>query len=85
MTVRENLENILVRYGMFQQQAQKVMDVAIPKINELSDDYQITWNDDCDVYQDEMYNFLFTMIKKEALEWIDEHIPNAWFRESFID
>lgn len=85
MTVRGKLESILFQLGMFEQQAQKVMDIAIPKINEISEDYEITWNANCEVYDDNMYNFLFPIVKKEALDWIDEHIPHAWFRENFVD
>jgi len=44
MTVREKLERMLFEMGMFEQQAQKIMDIAVPKIDALSDDYQITWN-----------------------------------------
>jgi len=85
MTVREKLEHILFEFGMFKQQAQKVMDIAVPKINEISDDYKIEWDSDWEVYEDEMYNFLFTIVKKEALVWIDEHAPKAWYRENFVD
>lgn len=70
---------------MFLQQAQKVMDIAIPKIDELSDEYEIEWDSDWEIYKDEMYNFLFAIVKKEALEWIDEHAPKAWYRENFVD
>lgn len=85
MTVRGKLEYILFKYGMYEQQAKMVMDIAIPKIDEISDDYQILWDSDCDVYNDEMYNYLFSIIKPEALRWIDEHAPKVWFRNNFID
>jgi hypothetical protein len=85
MTVREKIENILFQFGMFEEQAHKVMNVAIPKINELSDDYEIEWDSDCDIYEPEMYNFLFSLVKKEALEWIDKNVPKAWFRENFVE
>lgn len=85
MTVREKLEHILTEFGMFYQQAKMVMDIAIPKINGISDDYQIEWGSDWETYEDEMYNFLFSIVKPEALKWIEEHCPKAWFRENFID
>ena len=85
MTVRERLEYILFEYGMFEQQARKVMDIAIPKIDLISDEYQIEWDADWGFYTDEMYDYLFDIIKKEALVWIDEHIPDVWFREHFVD
>ena len=85
MTVREYLEDILVKYGMFVQQAKKILDISIPKINEISDDYKIQWDEYYDVYNDEMYDFLFSIIKEEALKWIDEHIPEVWYRDNFIN
>jgi uncharacterized iron-regulated protein len=85
MTVREKLESMLCEHEMFAQQAQKVMDIAIPKINEFSGELEITWDSDWDAYEDEMYEFLYNMIKPEALAWINEHAPKAWYRENFID
>lgn len=85
MTVREKLEHILTEFGLFHQQAEKVMDIAVPKINEISDDYQIEWDSDWETYEDEMYNFLFSIVKPEVLKWIEEHCPKAWFKENFIN
>ena len=85
MTVREKLEGILFQYGMFEQQAYMVMNIAIPKINAISDEYQIDWNGNWEMYNDEMYNFLFSIAKEEALKWIDEHCPKVWYRENFIN
>jgi len=84
MTVRQKIENALVHLGMFEQQAQKVMDIAMPTIDGISDEYQISWDSDCEIYEEEMYDFLFTFVKPEALKWIDENVPKAWFRENFI-
>ena len=85
MTVRGKLEYILSQFGMFDQQAHKVMDISIPIINGISDEYEVLWDADWTEYNDEMYSFLFDIVKKEALKWIDEHIPAVWFRENFID
>lgn len=85
MTVREKIEQILIDLGMFQQQAQKVMDIVVPQIDAISEDYQIEWDNDFDIYEDEMYEFLFSIVKPEALKWIEEHCPKAWFKENFID
>jgi len=85
MTVKERMESILIDFGMFQQQAEKVMDISIPKINEISEDYKIEWDSDFEIYKEDMYVFLFSIVKPEALKWIDAHTPKAWFRENFID
>jgi len=85
MTVREKVENMLIEQGLFVQQAKKIMDISIPKINALSDDYTITWDSYWLDYEEEMYNFLFSLVKPEVLKWIDEHCSKAWFRDSFVD
>jgi uncharacterized iron-regulated protein len=85
MTVREKIEQILIDLGMFQQQAQKVMDIVVPQIDAISEDYQIEWDNDFDIYEDEMYEFLFSIVKPETLKWNGKHCPKAWFKENFID
>ncbi len=85
MTVREKLKQIICDNGMFAQQAQKIMDISVPIIDEFSDDYEIQWENDSEFYSDEMYDFLFSMVKPEVLKWIDEHIPSVWSRENFVD
>lgn len=39
MTTKEKLEEMLVHNGMFDTQAKKVMDIAIPELNNILDDY----------------------------------------------
>ena len=85
MTVREKVEHILTEKGMFQGQAEKVMAICIPKINKISDDYQIEWDEDCDFYNEDMYDFMFSIVKPEALKWIEERIPFVWFKGNFED
>ena len=84
MTTREKLEHMLFEKGMFVQQASKVMDAAIPIIDAISDEFKISWDSDCEDYSEEMYEFLWSIVKKEALVWIDNNVPKVWFRENFI-
>lgn len=85
MTTREKLEQMLFEKGMFLQQAHKVMDITIPIVDELSDDFKVEWDGDFEQYDDNMYGFLFEIAKKEALAWIDANIPTVWFRNNFIN
>jgi hypothetical protein len=84
MTVRKKLEQMCIDKGMFDTQAKKVLDAAIPKMNDLSDDYSIAWDSEASEYPDSIYNVLFLTVKEEALLWIDQHLPKAWFRQMFI-
>ena len=83
MTVREKLESMLVANGMFENQAKEVIDLSIPKLNELADGYTITFESPSKQYPDMIYNLWFITIKPIALKWIDDNKPMAWFREMF--
>ena len=85
MTVREKIEDVLVKFGMFKQQAKKVMDITITKINDISEEYLIQWDENCEIYKDDMYSFIFSFTKTEALKWIEENCPNVWFKENYYN
>jgi hypothetical protein len=84
MTVREKLESMLVANGMFENQAKEVIELSIPKLNELADDYTITFESPSNQYPDMIYNLWYMTIKPIALKWIDDNKPMAWFREMFV-
>jgi hypothetical protein len=84
MTVREKLESMLVANGMFEKQAKEVIELSIPKLNELADDYTITFESPSNQYPDMIYKLWYVTIKPIALKWIDDNKPMAWFREMFV-
>ena len=84
MTVKEKLVSILVSNGMFENQAQEVIELAIPKLNELADDYKITFESPSSHYPDMLYKIWYISIKPIALKWIDDNKPMAWFRDMFV-
>lgn len=83
-TVREKLEGMLVANGMFESQAKEVIKLSIPKLNELSEDYKITFESPSNKYPDIMYPLWYMTIKPIALKWIIDNKPMAWFREMFV-
>jgi hypothetical protein len=83
MTVREKLENLLISNGMSENQASEVMNIAIPKLNDIVNGYGIKFNGDANDYPNEIYNALYFGIKPIALEWIEKYIPMAWFKPMF--
>ena len=83
MTTRGKLEEMLVEMGMFEEQAVEVLDLAIPKMDEIAADYDITWNSPADGYPQVMYNMWFSSVKKVAKEWIAKNKPQAWYRPMF--
>jgi hypothetical protein len=83
VTTKEKLTKMLVDNGMFDDQAKKVMEVAIPRIEALTPDYKITWDRPAEEYPDPVYAAIWLHLRGIALEWIDENIPKAWFRPMF--
>lgn len=84
MTVRGKLESMLVANGMFENQAKEVIELSIPKLYELADDYTITFESPSNQYPDMIYNLWYMTIKPIALKWIDDNKPMAWFRDMFV-
>lgn len=85
MTVRERLEGMLVSNGMSERQAKKVMDIAIPKLDEIIEDYKMRWNGDSSEYPSVIYSILFQGVKPIALAYIEEKCPEAWFKTMFVE
>lgn len=92
-TVKEKLISMLVEYGMFEHHAEQVMEIAIPIIQEEAANldandgtgYHVTFDSDSKDYPDVIYSFWFvTSVKPTALKFIDDTIPQAWYRDMFL-
>jgi len=82
MTVKEKLISFLTMRGMSEQQAEAVMQIAMPLIGKV-DDYQITFDSPSTDYPSVMYNILDAELKPIALRWIIDNKPMAFFRNLF--
>lgn len=80
MTTREKLKKMLVDNGMFENQAEKVLEIAIPKIAAAT---PITWDRPAEEYPEPLYNIMWFYVKTAAKEWIAENAPEAWYRPMF--
>lgn len=83
MTTKEKLEDMLVNKGMRASDAKQVMEIAIPELNNLVEDYHITFDRPASEYPAAIYNTLFMAIKPIALKWIEEKMPMAWYKPMF--
>lgn len=87
MTTRQKFEEMLYNKGIFESQAQKIMDYAIPLIDaEMSSQNtsRITWDLPADGYPDALYAILFlTHLKARVLEWAEQNMPLAWWKPMF--
>ncbi len=82
MTTREKFEKMLTNNGMFESQAKKVMDLAIPVVDGF-DNYKMTWERPANEYPDPLYAVIYMMIEPIALKWIEDNCPKAWFKPMF--
>jgi hypothetical protein len=81
MTFRDKAKQMLTERGMFDNQAEAVMDrvIAAPENKAM----QGRWNDDTSGYPPPMVNVLWFTVKRHALEYIEETCPEAWFKPMF--
>ena len=84
MTVTSKLINMLVQMGVFEQHATQIVELAKPELNKVVNDYTITFNAPSQSYPDVCYNLWIELIKPTALKWIDENLPQAWYRQMFV-
>lgn len=73
----------LVDRGMFETQAKAVMEAAMA--DPVNEAMQGRWNDAVDGYPPQMQAVCLVSIKSQALKWIDQNCPQAWFRAMFTD
>jgi len=83
-TIKGKLSKMLMQNGMTETQANEVLVIAIPKMNDIVEDYNIDFNDSSDTYPKAIYTVLFMTVKQTALEWIEKNIPMAWFKPMFM-
>lgn len=82
MTIEEKIREMLIERGLFENQAQAVIDMAKTDIQNKA--MLERWSDDVDGYPQSMLNILWLFIEISTLKWIDENLPLAWFRSLFI-
>jgi hypothetical protein len=83
VTIKDKLISMLIANGMFESQAKEVMQIAIPQLNEIVEDYSINFEDCENTYPKVIYNVLFSSIKPIAFKWIEKNKPKAWYKPMF--
>lgn len=82
MTIEEKLVEMLVNDGMFDTQANQVMERV--KSNKINEAMIGCWGDATEGYPETLFMPLWASTKDHALEWIDENLPQAFFRPMFV-
>lgn len=81
MTFRQWAENFCVQNGMFPQQAKEVVERLID--SPASEAMAGRWDSNVDGYPPQMRSVILIGLKNEALSWIDQNLPAAWYRPMF--
>jgi hypothetical protein len=83
MTIRQVMTKYLTENGMFQDQA----DTVIKRYTEtpIGDSMKGRWDEDSDAYPSQLMPVVIIGLRHEALTFIIEKCPQAWFRPMFED
>ena len=80
MTIQEQMASQLIANDMFDSQAKQVMEKVVAEQQETMSG---RWQDDTSDYPAVMINTLWLIVKKTALDWLNENAPQAWFKPMF--
>jgi hypothetical protein len=99
MNVKQKLVEMLVMNGLFESQAETILELAIPVLNEQADNingttvvdgkeipvspYKITWDSPANQYPQALYTVWYFMIKPIAYAWLKKNKPQAWCLQMF--
>ena len=76
------MRNFLIENGMFESQADEVIDIATS--HSALESMSSRFLDDVSGYPEVMSTLCLVSIKAVALVYIDEKCPAAWFRPMFL-
>lgn len=83
MTFERWMRDRLIGGGFFE----KDVNAVVKNVKAAPENEAIAqrWHDDIEGYSPQMVNVLWFTVKRHALEYIDEHCPQAWFRPLFAE
>ena len=82
MTIKEKFKSLLINSGMFDVDAEVVMQIVMN--DDANKAMEGRWNDSVEGYPDVLFNVLWASVCINAVEWIDENKPLAWYRPLFV-
>ncbi len=81
MTLEEKFKKLLFESGMFESDAEAVMEAV--KADSANKAMAGRWSDMAEGYPKALYGLLWVEVKRAALKYIDANCPQAWFRPMF--
>ena len=83
MTIEKRIKELLVNNGLSSNHADQV--ISAMKADDVNKAMLDRWDDDVDVYPQQIIVMAWVSARQHALEWIDANLPLAWFRPLFAD
>ena len=84
MTVTEWMLESLTSRGMFDQDAEKIIEQLKPQLEKSDHSMSERWNDKISNYVMPIKTVWSIWLDRVALEWIDENAPQHWARPMFL-
>jgi len=76
---------MLYECGVFEEQAVKIMDVAIPMFEQMTPDHKVSLDSPSEGYPDAFYTVGFLTVKRAAVQWIDAEVFGGTVRRVAVD
>ncbi len=83
MTIQEHIHKYLVNKGMFESQANAVLEAIRNDPDPLLIDLRIRLNEQAADYPEVFLAALSFTVDRCVLKWIDANLPQAWYRPMF--
>lgn len=82
MTFEQKIRELLSEYGLWPEQH---IDAVVKRAKEspMNDGMEGRWGDDMEGYPPTILSILWLAVKTITVEYIDEVMPQAWFRPMF--
>lgn len=81
MNFKEAMVKAMTSRGMFPSQAEEVIEKYI--VSDEANTMMDRWHEDIGGYPEALQNVLWMGVKDYAAKWLEENLPQAWFRPMF--
>jgi endonuclease III len=78
-TVEQRYISYLIANGMSGNQAERVMNKVKKEMTTTFNN----WDSPIDAYSEQLQGLIQSTVKVSALEWLNKHKPQAWFKPMF--
>ena len=78
MNVQDKLLSMLIERGMFESQANDVIELV--KVSGKAGSMRDNWLKDIDGYPEIVVSVLWAITKDIAIKWVEDNKPDAWFK-----